>query len=238
MGASKKVEGREEFMADDVRFLAGSGASVHGVMAYPIGGAKVPGLVLIQEWHGVNGYIRSMVDRFASKGFVVLAPDLYDGTVATDNETAGKLMSELHWPTVIDKIAGAVKYLGADPRTHGKVGVVGFCMGGAATLLAAASVQGVSAVVPFYGIPPAGAVDWKALRVPIQGHYATVDNWVKPEMIAAASAEVNAHGGSFELHMYEANHAFMRDTDPAVYNAAASAVAWDRAVSFLHKHLR
>src|SRR6202042_352682 len=115
-------------------------------------------------------------------------------------------------------IAGAVKHLAGDARCTGKVGIIGFCMGGAAALVAASKVPGLSASVPFYGIPQEGAVDWKTVRVPIQGHFAKTDNWVKPETITAVSKEVNAHGGHFELHLYDAHHAFANDTRPEVHN--------------------
>src|SRR5262245_28158880 len=137
-------------MAERIRFSAKSGAEVSGELGLPPSG-KGPGLVLIQEWWGLNDHMRSLVDRFAAEGFVVRAPDLYHGVTTKDAGEAGKLMTDLDGMRAMDEIAGAASFLKGDPRTTGKVGVAGFCMGGAYSFAAASHVPEIGAAVPFYG---------------------------------------------------------------------------------------
>jgi carboxymethylenebutenolidase len=189
------------------------------------------------EWWGLNDDVRSLCERFAGEGFVALAPDLYHGEHTTDATRAAQLMQELETPKAMEDLAATVAALRAHPRCNGNVGIVGFCMGGAMSFAAAASVEGIRCAVPFYGIPVAPYWDAARLRVPIQAHFAKHDGWAKPERAAKMRDEVDARGGSMELFVYDANHAFMRAGDPAVYSAESAALAWPRAVGFLHAHL-
>src|SRR6516225_1181160 len=108
-------------MATRIDFNAKSGAAASGEIALPAGSGKAPGLVLVQEWWGVNDHIRSLADRFAAEGFITLAPDLYHGTVAKKADEAARLMNELDGKRAMDDIAGAVAFLAAHPRVSGKV---------------------------------------------------------------------------------------------------------------------
>jgi carboxymethylenebutenolidase len=224
-------------MTTRIDFPAKSGAATSGEIALPEGSGKAPALVLVQEWWGVNEHVRSLVDRFAKAGFVTLAPDLYHGTVTKDAGEAARLMQELDGMRAIDDIGGAVAAVAAHPRSNGKVGVVGFCMGGAYTLVAAAHVPGVAAAVPFYGIPPAERLDAAKMKAPILMHVGSRDQWVTPAKARDIEAQVNAHGGSMKVEVYEADHAFVNDTRPEVYAPEAASLAWDRTVAFLHRHL-
>jgi carboxymethylenebutenolidase len=207
---------------------------VEGELAEPAGEGKGAGsIVLIQEWWGVNDHIRSLVDRFAKEGFLVVAPDLFHGKTTTDAGEAGKLMNELDTLQAVKEIGAAVAYLKEHPRSNGKVGVTGFCLGGALTLASACHVPGLSAAVSFYGIPPADKVDYAKATVPVQMHIAKKDGWVTPEK----AEEVKKQLKDVELHLYDADHAFVNDTRPEVYDEKNAKVAWDRAVAFFEKHL-
>src|SRR5947209_1648560 len=118
-------------MATKIEFKARSGAPASGEIALPGGSGKAPALVLVQEWFGVNDHIRSLADRFAAAGFLTLAVDLYHGQVTADGAEAAKLMTALDGKRAMDDIAGAVTALAAHPRSSGKVGITGFCLGGA-----------------------------------------------------------------------------------------------------------
>jgi carboxymethylenebutenolidase len=224
-------------MTTHIDFPARSGAPTSGALALPEGSDKAPALVLVQEWWGVDDHIRSLADRFAKAGFVTLAPDLYHGTVTKDAGEAGKLMQALDGKRAMDDLAGAVDYLAAYARSNGKVGVVGFCMGGAYALAAASNIPEVTAAVPFYGIPPAERLDFAKMKAPILMHVATRDEWVTVARAQEIAAQVNAHGGAMKVEVHEADHAFMNDTRPEVYAPEAAKLAWDRAVAFLHQHL-
>ncbi len=225
-------------MIEQVSFPSRTGATVTGALALPDGNGPAPAVVLLQEWWGVNGHIRSLVERLAAQGFIVLAPDLYHGQIATDPATAQRLMTELKWPVALDEVAGAKAWLDAHPRTNGRVGVTGFCMGGAGALLSACNVPGFGAAVAFYGIPPAQYTDWsKADTPPLQAHVSDRDQWVKVEAMEAVRDALAAHGKSLEMHVYQAEHAFVNDTRPEVYSPENAKLAWGRMVEFFHKHL-
>ena len=224
-------------MANRVEFKAESGAAASGELSLPEGSGKAPALVLVQEWWGVNDHIRSLADRFAKAGFIVLAPDLYHGTVTKDPGKAAELMQSLDGKQALDDIAGAVAYLRAHPRSNGKVGITGFCMGGAYTFAATSAIPDLGAAVPFYGIPPAERMDFGKMKTPILTHVATRDQWVTPDKAKEVARQINAHGGNAEVEVYEADHAFVNDTRPDVYAPEQAKLAWDRSVEFLHRHL-
>jgi carboxymethylenebutenolidase len=194
-------------------------------------------VVLIQEWWGVNDHIRDLTERMAKEGFVVLAPDLYHGKVTKDATEAGKLMTELDTLKAVGEIAGAVAFLKEHPRSNGKVGVMGFCMGGALSFASACHIDGLGAVVPFYGIPPAEKVDYKKVTAPIMTHVAKKDQWVTVAKAEAVKKEIESNGHSCELHVYDADHAFANDTRPEVHDPANTKLAWERTVAFFKKHL-
>lgn len=224
-------------MAQRVEFHTRNGARAEGELVEPTGSGKAPAVVLIHEWWGVNDHIRSLLDRLAAAGFLAMAPDLYHGKVTRDPKEAEKLMRALDWSKAIDEIAGAARYLLNHPRSNGKVGVIGFCMGGALSFAAATQIPEFAAVVPFYGVPPASQADWSKVRAPIMAHFARRDQWASVDSARDIQAQLQAHGQSMELHVYDADHAFMNDTRPEVYNPTAAKLAWERTVAFLHRHL-
>jgi carboxymethylenebutenolidase len=224
-------------MATKIEFKAKSGAATSGEIALPGGSGKAPGLVLVQEWWGVNDHIRSLADRFAAAGFVTLAPDLYHGKSTTDSNEAGQLMGALDGKQAMDDIAGAVAALLAHPRSNGKVGITGFCMGGAYAFAAASALPEIGAVVPFYGIPPAERLDFAKMKAPILAHFASRDQWATAARAAEIQKEVTARHGSMRLEIYEADHAFVNDTRPDAYAPEAAKLAWERTLAFLHQHL-
>lgn len=220
-----------------VSFQSAQGAEARGEMWLPEGSGKAPGVVLIQEWWGLNDHIRSWLSRLAEAGFVALAPDLYHGQSTKNPEEAARLMNGLNWPSALAEIGGAAAFLRGHAGCSGKVGVMGFCMGGALSFAAAAMVPGLSAVVPFYGIPPAEQLDYSKVTAPILAHFASKDGWAKPEAARDLMQALKGMGKSMELHVYEADHAFMNDTRPEVYDAEAAKSAWERTLTFLRAEL-
>ncbi|MDQ3036527.1 MAG: dienelactone hydrolase family protein [Myxococcota bacterium] len=211
---------------------------VDGELATPAGDGKVPGLIVVHEFWGMNDDIRSMCDRFAGEGFLALAPDLYHGESATDASQAAMLMQKLSTSAAMQDVKAAVARLQQDPRCNGKIAITGFCMGGAIAFAAATSVEGLAVAVPFYGIPIPGYFDATKVKCPIQAHFAKQDQFADAGRAAAFRDEVHAHGGSMELHVYDAGHAFMREKDPSAYDEASAKAAWPRAIAFLKQHLQ
>jgi carboxymethylenebutenolidase len=223
-------------MTKSIEFESKDG-KVHGALAEPSGSGKAGGVVLLQEWWGLNDHIKGWADKLAAAGFLVLAPDLYHGKVTKDAGEAAKLMNELDTLKAVVEIAGAVEHLKKHPRSNGKVAVMGFCMGGALSFASACHVPGLAAVVPFYGIPPAEKVDYSKVTAPILTHVAKRDDWVTPARAEEVKKKIESYGKSVELHLYDADHAFMNDTRPEVHDPASAKLALDRTLAFLQKHL-
>lgn len=220
-----------------VEFETKTGKKASGELAVPAGSGKAPAVVLIQEWWGVNDHIRSLLARLAGEGFLALAPDLYHGKVTTDAGEAQKLMTALDWGQALGEIEAAAQTLLAHGRAGGRVGVMGFCLGGALTFRAVESISDFSCAVPFYGAPPAEEYNVSKVRAPILAHFATRDQWAKPELAQAIERNLTARGGTMTVHLYEADHAFVNDTRPEVYSPENADLAWDRTIKFLHTHL-
>lgn len=218
------------------KFSSKSG-EVAGAIAAPAGTGKTGGLVVIQEWHGLNDQMKGKVDRFAKEGFLALCPDLYHGKVASNDQDAAALMNQLDWGRAIQDIGAAAAHLRAHARCNGKVAVLGFCMGGALAFAAALNVEGLACAVPFYGLPQIPPDQLSKVRIPLQAHFAKKDEWAKASVAEDIQKKMRAAGGHMDLFVYDAGHAFMRETDPSKYDAPSAKLAWERTLDFLHKHL-
>lgn len=222
-------------MGEMMQFDAPDGGSVPGYLATPEAGDATPAVVVIQEWWGMNDQIKSMADRYAAAGFRALVPDLYRGRVTQDPDEANHLMDGLDWGGATNQdIRGAVQFLKAGGQ---KAAVLGFCMGGALTILASVHVPELDAGVCFYGIPPKDAADPQKIRVPWQGHFANTDDWCTPDAVNALEADLKAGGVNHELYRYDAQHGFVNNQRPEVYDETAANDAFNRSLTFLKANL-
>lgn len=222
-------------MSERIR-LTHQGEELHAELALPPGGKTGPLLLLIQEWWGVNDHVRSLVDRFAQEGFVTCAPDLYHGKTTKNADEAGKLMAALDKENAVAELAAWKTHLSTHERVRGKTGVTGFCMGGALSFLAACRMADLGAVVPFYGLSPI-ALDVAQMKAPILAHFAKRDEWAKASEAESLQGKIREAGGTMELCLYDADHAFMNDTRPEVYSEANARAAWAKTVQFLKEKL-
>ncbi|WP_106402877.1 dienelactone hydrolase family protein [Actinocorallia populi] len=219
----------------NVAFPSGEGTA-HGYLALPPGGSG-PGVLVIQEWWGLNDHIADVTERLAREGFVALAPDLFGGSVAHDPDEARRMTRRLPVERGVRLLSGAVGYLLELPETTSTgVGAVGFCMGGAFVLRLAAADPRVTAAVSFYGamqeIP-----DFSRLRAQVLGHYGTKDRSITPEALERLRAALNEQAGiDPEIHIYPAGHAFFNDARPS-YHAESAEHAWTTTLAFLHRLL-
>lgn len=229
-------------MGTMVSFKRPDGQDVQGYLAEPAKPQGAPGVVVIQEWWGLNEQIRGVAGRLASAGYVALVPDLYRGQSTVEAEEAHHLMSGLDFGDAASQdIRGAVQYLKG--RTS-KVGVTGFCMGGALTLLTLSNVPEVDAGVVWYGCPPLEYVDAKAINVPVMGHFATQDEFFPLDTIDALEAKLKDAGVAIEFHRYLARHGFANETavgpgriPQTQFDPAWAQQAWDRTLRFFGRHL-
>ena len=199
--------------------------------------ADAPGVVVIQEWWGLQEQIKGICDRFALAGFDALAPDLYKGVVVPyhDSDAAGKEMGSLNFNDAVEQnVRGAAQFL---KRNGAKAGITGFCLGGVVSILAAAKIPELSASAPFYGIPPENVCKPADVKIPLQGHFALKDTWITPLMVDTFEAGLKAAGKTFEIFRYDAEHAFVNEQRAPVHDRQAAEQAWDRAVTFFKKHL-
>jgi carboxymethylenebutenolidase len=221
-----------------ISFNRPDGQPVRGYLAEPATGAEAPGIVVIQEWWGLNAQIKGVADQLAAAGYRALVPDLYRGKSTVEGAEAEHLMKGLDFADAAGQdIAGAVQHL----RTSGsaKVGMTGFCMGGALTLLAAVHVAGVDAAVVWYGYPPLDYVDAGRITAPLLAHWAIHDDFFPIAGVDALEARLTAAGVNFDFHRYDARHAFAneeadeRHMSQLKYAPEASALAWERTMAFL-----
>ena len=229
-------------MGTMVTFTRPDGQAVQGYLAEPAPVSGAPAVVVIQEWWGLNAQIRGVADRLAAAGYQALVPDLYRGQSTLEAEEAHHLMSGLNFGDAASQdIRGAVQYL----KTRApKVGVTGFCMGGALTLLALAQTPEADAGVVWYGCPPLDYIDASRIKAPLMGHWGTQDEFFKIDTIDALQDKLSAAGVGFEFHRYLAHHAFANETAvgpgriPATqYDPVWAQQAWDRSLRFFGRHL-
>ncbi|HEX8179959.1 MAG TPA: alpha/beta fold hydrolase [Pyrinomonadaceae bacterium] len=225
-------------MASEMVEFKSNGGTTQGYLAAPESGAG-PGIVVIQEWWGLVPHIKHVCERFAAAGFVALAPDLYHGRTTTSPDEAGKLMMALDIDQAEQDLRGAIEFLRAlSSVTSERVGIIGFCMGGALSLYAATKNEQVGACVVFYGGHPKVRYELTNLHAPLLGLYAGRDTFVTPDSVRQLEAQLQTLGKPAELHIYEdAEHAFFNDDRPEVYNPEAAEDAWRRTVSFFRTHL-
>ena len=211
------------------------GKEADGYLAKPAR-ANAPGVVVIQEWWGLQEQIKGVCDRLALAGYEALAPDLYAGTVVAYHDTAAaeREMNSLNFLDVTDQVVrGAALLL---KGSSARVGLMGFCLGGAVTILGACRVPELSAAVCFYGLPPAQVAKPGDLKVPLQAHFADRDDWCTPQAVAAFEAGVKEAGKDVEVFRYDADHGFINE-QRAVHDRAAAELAWERTLKFWARHL-
>ncbi|KAK3020417.1 hypothetical protein RJ639_047723 [Escallonia herrerae] len=241
--------------------------------AYVVGKENAPGIVVVQEWWGVDFEIKNnalKISQFDS-GYRALIPDLYRGKVGLDVAEAQHLFDGLDWQGAVKDIEASVNWLkangsqkvhqawpissngniGGRPFNIDKVGVTGFCMGGALSIASSVLAPGVDAVVAFYGVPPQELADPAHAKSPVQAHFGELDNFVGFSDVTAGKAleeKLKAAGVPHEVHYYPGvAHAFMNTSPDAVErrkkmgmtddNQAAAELAWSRFRSWMSQYL-
>lgn len=223
-------------MGRTIEFARPDGKAAPGYLS-DSGKAGDPGVVLFEEWWGVTDHVKETADRLATAGFNVLVPDLYRGQVADTREQAGHLMQGLDFADAVAQDArGAAAYL----RKQGaqRVGVTGFCMGGALAMLAAMrDPEDFDSAVIFYGYPPPEAGDPATISMPLMGHWASQDEFFDIARVDALESALKSRGTPHEFHRYDAKHAFLNPGGLGNYHPEHAATAWKRTVEFFKRTL-
>ena len=225
-----------------ITFQRPDGKSSDAYLVEPVDIKNAPGIVVIQEWWGLDDEIKNVANRLAKAGYRALVPDLYRGKLALEANEAEHLMNDLNFGDAASQdIRGAVQYL----KTTGssKVAVTGFCMGGALTVLSAGLVPECDGTVVWYGYPPLEYVDASAIKKPMLAHWALHDDFFSIAGVDQLEEKLKAAGVTYDFERYDAKHAFAnpksdsRGLPPLQYNSAAADLAWDRTMTFLKKTL-
>jgi carboxymethylenebutenolidase len=222
-----------------------NGAMAKAYLAQPDDDAKHPGLILIQEWWGIEAHVIDLAQKLAAQGFTVVVPDLYDGKVATEPDDAGKAIMLVmgNVERALKKVKGAIEYLGSlssvEPK---KVGIMGFCLGGFITYKSAEMFPEIGAAVPFYGVMYDPSPEQVAqVNAPILAQYAENDSYVPLEQIDKLRGLFSAAGKDYTAKVWNGtNHGFVNNMHPDLGNhdAASAAQAVPEAIEFLKKHLQ
>ena len=225
-----------------IEFKRPDGELLKGYLAEPSDKVNAPGIVVIQEWWGLDDEVKSVADRLANAGYRALVPDLYRGKLALEAKEAEHLMGDLNFGDAAGQdIRGAVQYLKATGSK--KVAVTGFCMGGALTVLSACNVPELDATIVWYGYPPLEYVNAPGITKPMMAHWASHDDFFAISGVDQLEAKLTEAGVKHEFYRYDAKHAFAnpksdsRGLPPLAYNAKAAILAWDRTMAFLKKNL-
>lgn len=222
----------------DIEFPTSAGATP-GYLAVPEG-ERGPATIVLQEWWGLDGHIRSVCDRFAAAGFFALAPDLYRGATTTQPDEAQQRMMALSMDQVEQDMCGAADHLRSLPGFEGSgVGSVGFCLGGGLSIWAAATCPNITAAVTYYYVMPHGRPDLSRLDGPVLGHFGTADEFISHEEAQALEQQIRDAGKDVTFHYYEgAGHAFFNDDNRlGTFDAAHRDLSWERTVAFLRSAL-
>ena len=227
-----------------------------GFLALPERGPS-PGVVMIHDVWGLSAHTRDYAARLADEGFAVLAIDLYRRARPEKIEDPGRWMRALSDPQVLADLGAGARFLAALPETNGRVGVLGFCMGGMYALMGGCADLGFSAAVPFYGLlshargllhDPAGRDPARKprepiamaaeLRCPLLAFFGDEDSFIPLSDVRALERALARSGAGAEIVVVPgAGHAFMNDTRPDAYRPEAAADAWRRTVAFLRAQL-
>lgn len=224
---------------------------LHVEVMYVVGKEDAPGIVVLQEWWGVDFEIKNNAIKISKlePGYKALIPDLYRGKVGLDAAEAQHLMEGLDWPGAIKDIQASANWLKANGSQ--KVGVTGYCMGGALAIASAVLVPEIDAAVAFYGVPPTELADAANIKVPVQAHFGELDNIVGFSDITAAKGleeKLKASGKPYEVHLYPGvTHAFMNTSPEGAErrkrlgmtdeNEGAADLAWSRFQSWMSRYL-
>ena len=222
----------------DIEFPTSDG-NAPGYLAAPAG-EHGPGIIVLQEWWGLDEHIRSVCDRFAAEGFYALAPDLYRGETTTQPSEAEQKMMAMSMDQVEKDMCGAADHLASQPGVEGPgVGAVGFCLGGGLAVWAAANCPKIATAVTYYYVMPHGKPDFTKIKGPVLGHFGTADEFVPLEDSKRLESELKDAGVDTTFHYYDgAGHAFFNDTNRlGTYDKEHAETSWQRTVSFLRSAL-
>jgi len=212
-----------------------------GLLVTPAAKGPSPAVIVIQEWWGLDDWVKQQARALAGEGYVALAVDLYRGKVTANPDEAHQLMNGLPPDRALRDLKAAFKYLqGRADVKKDRIGVIGWCMGGRYSLALATEEPGLAAVVAYYGAPPTDPAALARIKAPVLGNYGAEDKGPSPDDVRAFEAAMKKAGKPLDVKIYEgAPHAFANVNNPwKGYREAAAKDAWARTTAFFARHLK
>ncbi len=198
----------------------------------------VPGVVVIQEWWGLNDNIKHWADRIAAEGYAALAVDLYGGKVADNADSAMAYMKRVDEKRALEILRAAHAFLASDPRVQAKKRAsIGWCFGGAWSLRLAMNAPDLDAAVIYYGRLETDPKRLAGAKAHILGVFGNKDQSIPPDVVDQFAAALDSVGIHHQILRYDAPHAFANPSNPH-YDQEAAADAWKHVQTFLAEHLR
>jgi carboxymethylenebutenolidase len=215
--------------------------TVSSLLVTPAGPGPHPAVIVIQEWWGLNDWVKDQARALGKEGYVALAVDLYRGKVADKQEDAHQLMMGAPPDRIQRDLKAAFAWLLARKDVKAsKIGAIGWCMGGRWTMALATEEPKLAAGVAYYGAPPTDPAAIARIKAPLLGNFGGEDKGPAPEQVKAFEAAMKAAGKSIDVKIYPgAGHAFANVNNPwGGYREEAAKDAWARSVAFLARHLK
>jgi carboxymethylenebutenolidase len=212
-----------------------------GLLVTPAGKGPFPAVIVIQEWWGLDDWVKDQARALAREGYVALAVDLYRGKVTSNPDEAHQLMNGLSPDRALRDLEAAFTYLqGRADVKKDQIGSIGWCMGGRYSLALATEEPRLAAAVAYYGAPPTDAAAIARIKAPVLGNFGGEDKGPSPEQVRAFEAAMKAAGKAVDVKIFEgAPHAFANVNNPwKGYREAAAKDAWARTTAFFAKHLK
>ncbi|GAB4174872.1 MAG: dienelactone hydrolase family protein [Calditrichia bacterium] len=231
----------ENIHSSMVHYGVSDADSVYGYLTYPEKENKLPAIILIHEWWGLNDDIKAKADMFAREGYVALAVDLYHGRHTTDPAIARKLATSVrnNMEAAFQNLNAAISFLKKTGKIDpDRIGSIGWCFGGGWSYQMAKNNLGTKVSVIYYGFfNPED--DLSKMRADILGHFAEKDRAIKIDDVIQFQAKLKTLSGDHEIYIYpNTTHGFAsRPNSNPNYNKKAAEAAWARTLKFLKKHL-
>ena len=213
--------------------------TVTGYLALPETKGRHAALIVLQEWWGLNDWVKEQADKFAHQGYVTLAVDLYRGNVATNRDQAHELMRGMPQDRALRDVKAAFDYLASRPDVNReKIGSIGWCMGGGLSLQLAVHERRLAACVVNYGAMPTDPAAIEKIRAPVLGLFGAEDRGIPPDAVHAFERAMKAANKTVSVKIYDgAGHAFENPNNKDGYRQEAAADAWKRTLGFLGQAL-
>jgi carboxymethylenebutenolidase len=238
------IQAREvKVKGEEITFTSGK-EEIKGFLAVPEGAGPFPAIVVIQEWWGLNDWMKDQARRLAAQGYVCLAPDLYRGKVATEMARARELMMGMPSDRALRDLRAAVDAVARRKDVNkAKLGVIGWCLGGGLALQTALADKRVGACVICYGRVITDADKLKSLHASVLGVFGKEDKGIPIATVRQFGAALKKAGKTVEaLHEYDAGHGFMREKngpkDNPEHRAGPTREAWQEINKFFAKTLK